>query len=497
MEPLQASAEPSHFPEPRARPRPTGKTKSAAEVHKRSPAKALVVPQQGERKGDGLLGLVPKTSSAAAGNVTYIEVTNQAMLERTTIGGGTTRLPAREQPPKSTPSSPPPVPALAPKSTPSSLPPGTVVVPCKLHTCPAGRSQLDDLREAYAMSSSSSEQSPKSTGPAVASALEAQTGAEAAADPSPVNPISVDPSYVETPNVGPTSMDTPGADPSSADPQRADPQSADPKSVDPPDTDPSVVGRTHVDLTTSDPTGAISISSGVEPSSADPTSADPDPNSADSVIIDPASADTNDIAFTNVDITKATPTGTVPMRVDRTNVDPTGVDPSRDDPTTAGPTSVDPSSVDLPGVDPTRADPTGAAPSSTKGKDTATLLEATQHVATAVAVSALEDAPQVRHHVLTDSRLANSLLAQLLVQSSAASGPVGMSTGENELLHDAGPRCNNVSNAPMSDDITAAGTFHMLYLQCLYMLLVDHICQPCTARPMCTCEPSPLLASLL
>lgn len=492
-EPLQASAEASRFPEPRARPPPTGKTKSAAEVHKRSHGKNLAVARQNERKGDdGIVCLVPKTGTIAAGNVTYIEVTNQAMLGRTTIGGSTSK-PALEQ---------------APKSAPSSPPPGTVVVPCRLLSGPAGRSQLEALREAYAMSSSSSEQSPKSTGvPAVASAEEAQPEAEAAADPTPLDPIRVDPSIVAPRNVSPTSIDTASANPSSA-----DPQTADPKSVDPPGADPSVVSRNQVDLTTTDPSGAKSSggdASDVDPTSADPTSADP--HSADSITIDPAGADTNGVACINVDVTRATPPGTMPMRVDPagvdpTDVDPTGVDPtcvapfsadpSSPDPTRAGPTSADLSNVDLPVIDPTRADPTGAAPSSTKGKDTAALLEACQHVATAVAVSTLEDR-QVRHHVLANKQLAQSP-AQLLVQSSAASGLVGMSTGKNELLqHDAGPPCSNVFDAPMNADIAAAGTFHMLYLQCLYMLLVDCIGRPCTARLIYSCKLCPLLASLL
>lgn len=366
-EPLQASAEATHFPEPRARPRPTGKTKSAAEVHKRSPGKQLAVSQQDERRSDGLCGLVPKTSTTPAGNVTYIEVTNQAMLGRTTIGGGATSKPARDPAPKSTPS--------------RELPAGAVIVPVKLHVAPPGKSQLDALREAYAMSSSSSELSPKSTGPAVTSAEDAQTEAEAAADPTPVNPISVDPSMVDPPNVSPTSIDTAGANP-----RGAEPQSVDPNSVDPPDVDPSVVGRTHVDLTTSDPTEAKPISS--DPSGDELNSADP--NSADSMMIDPASADTDGVACTDVDITRATPPGTISMGVDPTS----SADANR-----AGPISVDLSGVDLPGDDPPKADPNDTAPSSIKGKDTAAVLEATQHVATAVAVSAIEDATQVRHHV--------------------------------------------------------------------------------------------------
>lgn len=230
VEPMQAATDVSHqFPEPQARPRPTGKTKSAVDVHKQSPEKHLAVQRQHQRKGEGLLCLVPKTSTVAAADLTSAKVPNQAGLEEPTSSGDTNSAPAQDQ---------------ATNASPSSSPPGILAFPFKLH---CGRGQPADFDDAHSASSGSSEQSPDSAGQAPIGGHKSQLVAEAAADPS-----TVDATRVDLIGANPTSADPTGANPTSVDPIRVDPTVADltgvdPSRVDPTSADPTKLNSSRVD----------------------------------------------------------------------------------------------------------------------------------------------------------------------------------------------------------------------------------------------------------
>ena len=330
-EPMQPAIDVSHhFPEPQVQPRPTGKTKSAADVHKQSPEKHLAVQQQQQhqRKGEGLLCLVPKTSTVAAADLTSAKVPNQARLEEPSPSGDTTSAPARHQ---------------ATSASPSSAPHGILAFPFKLH---CGRGQPAHLADARTGSSGSIGQSPSSAWQAPAGGHKAQPVAKAAAEPSTVTPTRVDPT---------------GADPTGIDPTGVDSNGVDPNDVDPTGVDPT----------------------GVDPDGVDPTIADP-------TIVDPSSAGPSNVS----------PAVAPPPRVDHPSADPTKADPSR-------------------------IDPSGTDHSSVKGKEMTAVPQASQHVAAAAAPAGLDGQ--------AEGRLVNSL-AQLLEDSSAAPGPVGKSTGVEQVI---------------------------------------------------------------
>ena len=201
-EPIPAATDMRQFPEPKARPLPTSQTRSAADVHKQSPGKLLAfgVCRQQQRKGDSLLCLVPKTSTARAENVTSSEVSGQAMLEPTASAELFSK-PAQDQ---------------APISTPTSSAPGAVPFPFKLH---CSRGLPANVGDACAGSSGSSEQALQRT-------EQASLSAQKAGDPTSVDPTSGDPTSGD-----PTSVDLSTVDPSTVDPSAVDPTSVDPSNI--------------------------------------------------------------------------------------------------------------------------------------------------------------------------------------------------------------------------------------------------------------------------
>ena len=306
---LAKTNESQQYPDQQARPRPTGKTRSAADVHKQSPNKHLAVQQHHQRKGKGLLCLMPKTSTVGAADLTSAEVSNQARLEAPTFSGETTIQPAMDQ---------------AATSTPGSSPPGKVACPFSIQ---CGRGQSAGLDDTCAGSSGSSQQSPNVAGQTPATVQKAQPVAEAA-------------------------------------------------------TDPSIANFSIADATRHDPTN-------VSPAVACPSSVDP------------------------------------PSRGDRTSADPSHAGTSRVDPSRVDPTSTDPNSADPTKIYPSRVDPTGVDHSSVKGKEMTAVPQASQHVAAAAAPAGLDGQ--------AEERLVNSL-AQLLEDSAAAPGPVGKSTGVEQVI---------------------------------------------------------------
>ena len=231
VEPTRAATSVNHqFPEPQARPRPTGKTKSAADVHKQSPDKQLAVQQQHQRKGKGLLCLVPKTNAVGAADLTSAEVSNQARLEAPTSSGETTIQPAMDQTPMSAPGSPSP---------------GKLAFPFKLH---CGRGQPAGLDDTCDGSSGSSEQSPNVVAQTPASVQKAQPVAEVATNPTRVDPTNVSPAVAHPSSVEPPSRGDPAsADPSHAGTSRVEPISADTNRADLTTVNPSSVNPTGVD----------------------------------------------------------------------------------------------------------------------------------------------------------------------------------------------------------------------------------------------------------
>ena len=237
---LAKTNESQQYPDQQARPRPTGKTRSAADVHKQSPNKHLAVQQHHQRKGKGLLCLVPKTSTVGAADLTSAEVSNQARLEAPTFSGETTIQPAMDQ---------------APTSTPGSSPPGKVAFPFRID---CGRGQPAGLDDTCAGSSGSSHQSPDVAGQTLASVQKAQPVAEAATDPSIAKSSIADATRHDPTNVSPAV-----ACPSSVDrPSRGDPTSA----------DPSYAGTSRVDFSRVDPNSADPTR--INPSRVDPTGVD-------------------------------------------------------------------------------------------------------------------------------------------------------------------------------------------------------------------------------
>lgn len=223
VEPMRAATRVSNeFPEPPARPRPTGKTKSAADVHKQSPDKHLAVQRQHQRKGEGLFCMVPKTSTVGAADLISADLSNQAGLEAPTSSDNTTSQPTMVE---------------APILTPGGAPPGKVAFPFKLH---CRRGQPAGLDDTCGGSSDSSQHSPNITGQAPESVQKAQPVAEAAADLSIVDPTNVGPAVAPHPSVAPPSSADPiGVDFSYAGTSRIDPTGADPNSSDPTKVNPT------------------------------------------------------------------------------------------------------------------------------------------------------------------------------------------------------------------------------------------------------------------